>query len=350
MGEIARSPRMQYHAVSLANQASYNVDLVGFSGGECWPEITSNPKIQQHYIQPVQVPTSIANIYVLEKLYKVFFQIFYLFWTLMTIPRPDFILVQTPPAIPILHIAILVSWFRWCKLVIDWHNYGFTILQVSGKANWIVSLYYFYESFFGRFANYHFCVSNTMKEDIRNKWNINAIVLYDRPPEIFKPASLVSQHKLFLKQKFGKTPNPLLNAGSSVTAFTKKEHREIEIRKDRPVLIVSSTSWTADEDFEILFSAMRIIDNYIKGKFQIRLVITGKGDMRAHYEAIIQNLNLTHIKIYTAYLSYEDYITLLGSADIGICLHYSSSGVDLPMKIVDMYGCHLPTLAYSYKA
>jgi len=59
---------------------------------------------------------------------------------------------------------------------------------------------------------------------------------------------------------------------------------------------------------------------------------------------------LENILMYTTFLSYVDYVALLGSADLGICLHVSSSGVDLPMKVVDMYGCHLPVCAIYYPA
>jgi beta-1,4-mannosyltransferase len=55
---------------------------------------------------------------------------------------------------------------------------------------------------------------------------------------------------------------------------------------------------------------------------------------------------LIHIR--TVWLEVDDYPLVVGSADLGVCLHFSSSGFDLPMKVVDMFSAQLPCLAYRY--
>ena len=75
--------------------------------------------------------------------------------------------------------------------------------------------------------------------------------------------------------------------------------------------------------------------------------MTGKGPQKAMYDQIFRQRNSEWKKtnIRQAWLEIDDYPKMVGSADLGICLHYSSSGYDLPMKVVDMFAAGLPCLA-----
>ena len=77
-------------------------------------------------------------------------------------------------------------------------------------------------------------------------------------------------------------------------------------------------------------------------------VITGKGPMKQFYEEEMSKLSLTKARIETRWLEAADYPKILACADLGVSLHYSSSGFDLPMKIVDMFGSALPVCSIDY--
>lgn len=120
-------------------------------------------------------------------------------------------------------------------------------------------------------------------------------------------------------------------------------------------MAVSSTSWTPDEDFSLLLHAL---DSYQLAKTKDnslpRLVVfvTGRGALRAPFEAQVAQRERAgewpDVCVRCAFLSAKDYPLLLGCADIGISMHQSSSGRDLPMKVVDMFGCGLPVLARNF--
>ena len=127
-----------------------------------------------------------------------------------------------------------------------------------------------------------------------------------------------------------------------------------EIETGKTKLLVSSTSWTPDEDFSLLLDALvgysELATTSHSHLPDIHAIITGKGPQKEHYLAQIAALDgqgkLESVSIKTAWLSMTDYASLLGAADLGVSLHMSSSGVDLPMKVVDMFGAGLPVVGW----
>lgn len=206
-----------------------------------------------------------------------------------------------------------------------------SFIVVVRIAKWI-------EHFFGRLSDGNLCVTHAMKDWLKREWDIDASVLYDRAPQSFHRASLEEKHALFSKL-------PIENV------FTEKSSDGcIHELPNRPALLVSSTSWTPDEDFSILLSALKTCDARFEGNAGLRVVciVTGVGPLREYYETLFRQLQLRHTAIYTLWLEYADYPVLLGSADLGVCLHTSSSGLDLPMKVVDMFGAGLPVCAAGF--
>jgi beta-1,4-mannosyltransferase len=131
-----------------------------------------------------------------------------------------------------------------------------------------------------------------------------------------------------------------------------------DLERGKMKLLVSSTSWTPDEDFSVLLSALATYSDMANSTHpelpELLVIITGKGPQKNYYLEKVAELKeqgkLEMINLKTAWLSTEDYALLLGAADLGVSLHTSSSGVDLPMKVVDMFGAGLPVIAWRFKA
>ncbi|XP_006000163.1 chitobiosyldiphosphodolichol beta-mannosyltransferase [Latimeria chalumnae] len=355
LGDVGRSPRMQYHCTSLARHGN-NVTFIGFSGTKPHQDVLNNDRIK---IVPIaEVKAYKVGPKIFQYVVKVVIQAIQLFHRLLKIDPPSHILLQNPPGLPSIAIAWAVSLLRGCKLIIDWHNYGYTIMSLThGDHHPIVRIAKWYEKFFGRLSDYNLCVTNAMKEDLEMNWRIKATTLYDKPPSIFKEASPEVQHKLFWKlaQEYAPFRARAESESPAVeqTAFTEicPNTGKVKSIGKRPALVLSSTSWTEDEDFSILLKALEDYEQFINSGTNLPplvCVITGKGPLKEYYNKLIEKMQFKCIQICTPWLEAEDYPVLLGSADLGVCLHKSSSGLDLPMKVVDMFGCCLPVCAIHF--
>jgi len=215
-----------------------------------------------------------------------------------------------------------------------------------GQRHPLVRLARWYERVVGRQADAHLCVSRAMQAVLQADWGIaGAVVLYDRPAACFAPTPPHVRQDLFRRLQD--------TIALPITEGQPEGARSLE----QPALLVSPTSWTADEDFSVLLDAALQCDKMIRthetesGRRAfppLLILITGRGPLRSHYEVQIARLALHKVHLRTLWLTAEDYALLLGAADLGLCLHRSSSGVDLPMKVADMFGSGLPVCALDY--
>jgi beta-1,4-mannosyltransferase len=414
LGDIGRSPRMQYHCTSLAGLPSTTVHIVAYRGERCVPSLEALPNVVQHLLSAPFAACS-RRLFLVSAPLKIAWQVLQLLGVLLTMPAPRAVLVQNPPSIPTLAVVWLVCALRRARMVIDWHNFGYTVLGLGlGERHPAVGASLLYERACARRAHAHLCVTNAMRLWLQDEWGVRARLLYDRPPPFFRPATVQERHELFgrlaeqlpqasaawggggegsgegsggapaapasrgrggsrgspaprpaprslSRARSGSSSAPPAAAQAAAPAPPRTLVTELDartgraaLRPSRPAVLVSSTSWTADEDFGVLLEALVALDAAISAPARraafpdFLVLVTGKGPLRGAFEARVAGLALARTRIRTLWLAPADYPLLLGSADCGISLHASSSGLDLPMKVVDMFGAGLPVCALGF--
>ena len=350
VGDYGRSPRMQYHTVSLASLCS-TVYIVADKGSPPCEDVRTSKRVDLSLLMGPILPPS-ALPWVFKAVFKVVVQSLRLpYLLLFKLPKCNVVLLQNPPALPILPIAVLVCALRGMHLVLDWHNLGYTLLEMDGRPKLLVTLYRCVERYFGRFSSANLCVCQSLERFLTVQWQSIAakdtVVMYDCAPSFYSRGGPAELQKLM--QNGGK--NLFANKIAS-TAFTSDG---VTWCADRPALLVSGTSWTIDEDVSMLIDALIQLDATISSTqthlpTKVVAVITGKGGaLKDACEKKIAASSLKNVTILTGFLdSLGDYARLVGCADFGVSLHNSSSGLDLPMKVVDMLGCNLPVAALHF--
>lgn len=331
LGDLGHSPRMCYHARSFAS-LDYSVDLCGYLESELAPDLIDHPFIDIHPI-PV-IKNSYELPFIIFAFQKIILQVYYLFELLFSLRGTDYILIQNPPSIPILLICIIFTklFSRNTQLIIDWHNLNYSILNLRYKneKHPMVYVLKLYEKYLGKFADLNFTVSKNMKRYLVNQFGFNSlkiIVLYDRPGDQFSPLDDLefTEDEIKLHHVFD---------GIDMTKNYK--------------IIISSTSFTPDEDFNILLEALKLYDKSVMTE-PILLIVTGKGPLKEQFLKSVNDAKyLSKVVVKSAWLAIEDYPVIMAIADVGVSLHTSSSGLDLPMKILDFYGCGIPVISLDF--
>ena len=340
LGDLGRSPRMQYHAASLAASGG-DVDLIGLEGSPPIAAVSGQSRIRVHRLHDrAFAGRARAGVsrFVWGSALRALSHAVRLFATLMRIPRPDVILVQNPPAVPALSIAWLAARIRRARFVIDWHNLSHTIVAVKvGDDHRAVKALARSERRWAGRADGHLTVSQALADWVKREYGVSAIVTYDRPSDAFAP------------------PAP-----AAAAALWERLAKEQSLGSARPPIVLCPTSWTPDEDFDLLLEALERAERTLTGNAgrgdvpaglstpALAVLLSGRGPLRASFEQRVSRRNFTAVAVKTLWLEPADYPTLVGMASLGLCLHQSSSGLDLPMKLADLRGAGVPVATYDY--
>ena len=387
----------------------------------------NSSKIVLHRFTQFEAPAFLIKSTFLRQILKGLVMCLHLLYKFLTLPKYDVVIIQNPPCLPVLLAAIfvyIVSGFRF-QIWLDWHNLGFTMFKRGSLASKISKvLERILSRFAHRHFCVSKAMQEWLEMEFDLK---EVLVLYDRPtrrftrgsddydynddddddrnltgngnnvtprrhyrrsqrafsssssPSSFSPStvaqniiSIQQRHELFMRLNlvdasvFKHDPeknDPNDNVGTTTVQTYIDADSTCQMRNDACRILLSSTSWTEDEDFSLLLDALiklnkKLMTNSKKsdwGAFEsnrILCIITGKGPLKETFLDKYRKVesSMTKVSIITPWLEPEDYPLLVKCADAGVCLHTSTSGLDLPMKVLDMFGAGLAVVALEYPA
>jgi beta-1,4-mannosyltransferase len=335
-GELAQSPRMLNHARELAAVGA-EVHLVGFAGVALPPEFTERRRFMIHEISRVgagrwrNLP---RPLFIAAAALRSLWLTFRIGWLLLCFrPRPHSILVQNPPALPAAVLAVAAARIHRATLIVDWHNFAAAMLALRvGPGYFLVRIVERFEHWLARNADANLCVSDALCQRVRPSARRGAcLVLRDRPLQQPKPATARERNHILRRVWEALSIEPDSSDGAE------------------PVVVVSSTSWSQDEDMGMLLDGLMALKSEPSATLPpLAVIVTGLGPGRAEFEARARGVDGPGLRIATGWLADDLYRDLLRAAHLGVSMHRSASGLDLPMKIVDMIEAGLPVLAYDY--
>ena len=175
--------------------------------------------------------------------------------SLMRIPKPDTILVQNPPAFPTLFVAWLASRLRGARFVIDWHNLSHTIAAV-------------------KVGERHRAVKAIARSERR--WAKRADAHIDRVEGArgMAGARVQGESRRRLRSAGRRVHATVADDAASVVG--KGSPRTLSSERSRPPIVVCPTSWTPDEDFDLLLEALERAERQLSQRQRRRRRAAGR--------------------------------------------------------------------------
>jgi len=320
---------MQYHAYALA-VSGVKVDFVGFAGSGLPSALRDRSDITLHAVPDVPAE-EVGPLFAARAAWRALRQMGRMRAALARIDATDLVLAQTPPSVPSALLAWRLARRRGARLVFDWHNLGWTLFAMKSPRG--AGVLRAVETWAGKRGDAHLCVSRAMQDHLSSWIGRDAAVLYDRAPGWFGD------------------PDPARIRELRARVFAQARMAD----RDGAALLVSPTSFTPDEDLDMLIDAADLIEAQRavlpRGFPPLLMLASGAGQGRGDFEArAAARPRDALVKVRTAWVEADDYPALLAAADAGVCTHRSSSGFDLPMKVADMFGAGVPVIAVGYPA
>ena len=290
LGDLGRIPRMQYHAYSLSKLDDVQeVSLIGYTGENCMQLVQNQDKIKIiRFSVEDKIPSFISKIPFIRTIAKgimIVVQMLLILFSL-NLSTLNAIIIQNPPCTPAAVAAIFLSCFYRIKIVIDWHNLGFKMFEEKlGTRHIFVKVSKVLEFLIAHASTGHICVAQTMKVWLQDNMFIHPQVVYDRPAHIFNRdgTDLQSKHELFIKlgltdsnlfprvnipirSYHGKSSVSTVSTEILSSSSSSSSGQSVVVSRggDSAHVLVTSTSWTPDEDFPSLLEAMIQLDEKLR--------------------------------------------------------------------------------------
>lgn len=326
---------MQAHALALA--ARGDVTLVGLQGSPVQQALTAEPRVRSLRLRGRTLADGATDRHRGHLAFsgaRRALQGIRLGMMLMRGPKPDLVLMQNPPSTPTMAVVWIVARLRGARLAIDWQNLSHARAAVTlGEGHRTVRALQRGERRWARRADAHIAASRAMADWLQRECGVDATVFHDSPTACFRRPDL-----------------------AAASAMWQRLSRELSLPPRRVALVVCSTSWQPDEDFDLLLEALerterRLVEARGPGEAvapDLLMLMTGRGPLQREFEVRVERRALRRIAVRTMWLEPADYPIVVGMADAGVCLHQSASGRDLPTRLAEFRGCGVPLCVYDY--